>query len=311
LHCNELKLLLQKYFIFTNIQNVCDLLFYEKTTKKSKEQIMSLTSPHVWRKRLKEIDDVVQDILIPEDIDSKTDQDQEWCEVVVHNKIQRVRFHDYDELFEIPGLYEKLFYDRLECCSPSYVVNLLEDVADEWGAKLRDFKVLDVGAGNGMVGDELRYRGVRKVVGVDILEEAKEATLRDRPGIYDDYRVVDLTKLSTTDEETLRQYGLNCLTTVAALGYGDIPPLAFLKALDLVSTPAWLAFNIKEDFLYERDQSGFSRLVRRLIQQDYIQPQCYRRYQHRLSITGKPLCYIAMIAKKRRPVTTDLLNEYA
>jgi predicted TPR repeat methyltransferase len=270
----------------------------------------SLVSHQIWRNRLIEIDDPIQDIHIPKHLDDEHDQDEEWCEVVTRNKTQRVRFHDYNEVFEIPGLYEKLFYDTLECCSPSYVVNLLEDVANEWDTELSDFKVLDVGAGNGMVGDELRHRGVRTVVGVDIIEEAKEATLRDRPGVYTDYRVADLTKLSKTDEEALRKHNLNCMTTIAALGYGDIPPLAFLKALDLVSTPAWLAFNIKEDFLHESDQSGFSQLIRYLIQQDYIQPQCYRRYRHRLSIAGEPLFYIAMIAKKCKPVEAKLFSDY-
>lgn len=269
---------------------------------------MHLISHHIWRNRLKEIEDSVLDIHIPKD--EKSDQDQEWCEVVTPDKTQRIRFHDYNEVFEIPGLYEKLFYDTLECCSPSYVVNLFEDVVGEWGAELGNFRVLDVGAGNGMVGDELRHRGVRKVVGVDIIEEAKEATLRDRPGIYDDYRVADLTRLSKADKEELRRHDLNCMTTVAALGYGDIPPLAFLQALDLISTPAWLAFNIKEDFYYESDQSGFSQLIRQLIQQNHIQPQCYRRYRHRVSISGEPLYYIAMIAKKCKPVTTGLISEY-
>ena len=171
--------------------------------------------------------------------------------------------------------------------------------------------MLDVGAGNGMVGDELQHRGVGKVVGVDIIEAAKKATLRDRPDVYDDYRVADLTDLPETEEEVLRKHRLNCMTTVAALGYGDIPPAAFLKALDIIDTPAWLAFNIKEDFLHESDQSGFSRLIRRMMQQDYIQPQCYRRYRHRLSITGEPLYYIAMIAKKRKPVASTLFTEFA
>ena len=270
----------------------------------------SLASHYIWRKRLNEIDDSIQGIHIPKHLDEEPDQDEEWCEVVTHKKTKRIRFHDYEEVFEIPGLYEKLFYDTLECCSPSYVVNLLEDVANEWDAELSSFKALDVGAGNGMVGDELRHRGARKVVGVDIIEEAKKATLRDRPGVYADYRVADLTNLSKTDEEALRKYGLNCLTTVAALGYGDIPPLAFLKAMDLISTPAWLAFNIKEDFLHESDQSGFSRLIRQLIQHDYIQPQCYRRYRHRLSIAGEPLFYIAMIARKCKPVASNLFSDY-
>ena len=35
--------------------------------------------------------------------------------------------------------------------------------------------------------------GVGTVVGVDILDEAANATERDRPDVYDDYVVVDLT----------------------------------------------------------------------------------------------------------------------
>jgi hypothetical protein len=266
---------------------------------------------HIWHKRLKEIENPVQSIHIPKNLADEPDQDEEWCEVTTDNKKQRIRFHDYDEVFGIPGLYERLFYDTLECCSPGYVVDLLDDVAREWDTELHSFKVLDVGAGNGMVGDELRHRGVRKVVGVDIIDEARDATLRDRPGVYEDYRVADLTALDKKDEQALRRHGLNCLTTVAALGYGDIPPLAFLRALDLISTPAWAAFNIKETFLHESDQSGFSRLIRQLIQQDFLQPQCYRRYRHRNSMAGDPLYYIAMITKKCKPVEARLFTEYA
>ncbi len=271
----------------------------------------NLASHDIWHKRLKDIDDRVEEINLPEDIDTDTEQDQEWCEVVTRNRTQRIRFHDYDQVFQIPGLYEKLFYDTLECCSPSYVANLLENVAEEWGTDMRSLKVLDVGAGNGMVGDELHHHGIRKVVGVDIIKEAKQATLRDRPGVYADYCISDLTSLSKTDETKLREHEFNCLTTVAALGFGDIPPLAFLQAMDLISTPGWLAFNIKEDFLHDRDHSGFSKLIRQLIQQDYVQPLCYRRYRHRLSMAGEPLYYIAMIAKKTKPVTSKLFNEYS
>lgn len=272
-----------------------------------------LANDSVWRRRMNEIENCVQDIHLPA-VDSSgvnLDQDEEWCEVIVENKKRRIRFHDYDRVFKIPGLYEELFYNKLKCCSPSYVVNLLEDVAEERGADPRNLKVLDVGAGNGMVGDELRYHGVKKIVGVDILREAKEAALRDRPGVYEDYCVADLTELPKYDEEAIKKHGLNCLTTVAALGYGDIPPAAFLKALELIATPAWLAFNIKEDFLRKQDDSGFSRLIQRLINEGYIQPQCYRRYRHRLSIAGEPLYYVAMIAKKLRAVPTSLLAAHS
>lgn len=266
-----------------------------------------LTTDVVWKNRLEEIDSEVESIRLPTEIDG-VGQDEEWCEVDVGGKKRLVRFHDYSEVFDIRGLYEELFYDRLECCSPSYITKLLNSVVREYGENPEEFRVLDVGAGNGMVGDELQNLGVQSVVGIDIIPAAKEATNRDRPEIYDDYRVADLTDLPELEEKRLRQNDANCLTTVAALGFGDIPPLAFAKALDLIATPGWLAFNLKEDFLREHDASGFSRLIRRLNREGYIQTLCYRRYQHRISITGEPLYYVAVIARKLEDLGSDLLE---
>lgn len=266
-----------------------------------------LMTDTVWRRRLEQIDSEVEDINLPDEIGG-VDQDGEWCEVTVDGESRRIRFHDYGEIFQVPGLYEELFYEQLECCSPSYISNLLNSVAREAGTNLEEFRVLDLGAGNGMVGDELQDRGVESLVAVDIAPDAKQATLRDRPGVYDEYMITDLTDLSEPEEEQLRLATPNCLTTVAALGFGDIPPLAFAKALDLIETPGWLAFNLKEDFLREQDTSGFSRLIRRLNRDGYILTLCYRRYRHRISICGEPLHYVAVIAKKLKDLDGDLLE---
>lgn len=269
--------------------------------------MQELATDITWKNRLEQIETEVEDIRFP-DVDDGVDQDEEWCEVVIDGKRRRIRFHNYSEVFRVPGLYEELFYEQLKCCSPSYISNLLESVVREYGESPEEFRVLDVGAGNGMVGDELQQLGVQSVVGVDIIPAAKEATNRDRPDVYDSYRVTDLTDLSETDEEHLRRVNANCLTTVAALGFGDIPPLAFAKALDLIATPGWLAFNLKESFLREQDDSGFSRLIRRLNREGYIQTLCYRRYQHRVSMTGQPLYYVAVVARKLRDLSNELLE---
>lgn len=261
----------------------------------------------VWRSRMETIDSEVDDLRMPETIDG-LDQDQEWCEVVVDGKKRRIRFHDYADVFRIPGLYEEIFYENLKCCSPNYIANLLESVVREYGETPDEFRVLDVGAGNGMVGDELHSLGVESIVGIDITPAAKEATERDRPDVYDDYRVTDLTDLPEVEEERLRRQDANCLTTVAALGFGDIPPLAFAKALDLIATPGWLAYNLKESFLCEQDESGFSRLIRRLNREGYIQTLCYRRYQHRISVSGEPLYYLAVVARKLKDLDNELLE---
>ncbi|MFQ5982577.1 MAG: methyltransferase domain-containing protein [Woeseiaceae bacterium] len=269
--------------------------------------MLGLATDVVWRNRLEQIDSELEDIHLPKTVDD-IDQDEEWCEIVVRGERRRIRFHDYADVFRISGLYEELFYENLECCSPSYLSNLLESVVREYGERPAELRVLDVGAGNGMVGDELHSLGVQSIVGIDIIQEAKEAANRDRPDVYDDYRVTDLTDLPQSEEERLRRTNANCLITVAALGFGDIPPLAFAKALDLISTPGWLGFNLKEDFLREQDTSGFSRLIRRLNRDSYIQTVCYRRYQHRISISGEPLFYVAVIAKKLRDVDNDLMK---
>lgn len=261
----------------------------------------------IWRATLERISDEVEDIHFPRG--EQLEQDLEWCEVrTVDGACRKIRFHDYHAVYEIPGLYERLFYERLQCNSPAKVVGLLEDVMREDGSRFETLRVLDVGAGNGMVGEELAARDVRKLVGIDIIPEARQATERDRPELYDDYQVADLTDLPEHVEERLRKHQLNALTTVAALGFGDIPTKAFLKALDLIDTPGWTAFNIKENFFHDRDTTGFSALIRSLSRSGVIQIQAYWRYRHRLSTAGEPLYYVAVVARKKKEVPDELMQ---
>jgi len=94
-----------------------------------------LSGNKVWRDRLKIIKTEVEEIRILKFSPKQNNisQDEEWCEVCVDGKNKRIRFHDYGKIYEIPGLYEKLFYEKLKCCSPSVVVNLLEDIATDFG----------------------------------------------------------------------------------------------------------------------------------------------------------------------------------
>jgi hypothetical protein len=236
-------------------------------------------------------------------------QDQEWCEVYVNAEWRRMRLHDYDEIYNIPGLYEYLFGDLLRCRSPQRVVGLLGEVLRDWKVLPTQLSVIDLGAGNGMVGQQLRLLGIRHLVGADIIRAAADAVQRDRPGLYDDYIVSDFCKLSAEDRARAQAHAPNCLTSISALGFGDIPPAAFGAAFNLISTPGWLAFNIKESFLNGNDETGFSRLIRAMSEREIIQIQAYRRYSHRLSVAGKPLNYVALIARKLRPMPQSLPAE--
>lgn len=267
---------------------------------------MSTTAETVWKERLSVMDTSIDAIQLPGQTEERLAQDEEWCLVTVEGNQKRIRFHDYAAIYDIPGLYERLFYDRLECISPFRVTRLLADVMGERGQSPEELRVLDLGAGNGMVGDELQSLGVKTSVGVDIIPEARAAAMRDREGIYQAYLVSDMTDLPKDDAQRLISKELNCLTTVATLGFGDIPTKAFATALSLIATPGWLAFNIKEDFLHERDDSGFARMVRELSRLGVIRIEAYRRYRHRLAIDGRPLYYVAMVASKQKEVPLRL-----
>jgi predicted TPR repeat methyltransferase len=215
---------------------------------------------------------------------------------------ERIRFHDYHTIYSIPGLYEQLFYDRLQCASPRKMAEILQQSREHF----QPLRVLDLGAGNGMMGEELKKVGVSRLVGIDILAEAFEACERDRPGIYDGYYVEDLCTLDAARREEIASWQFDCLTTVAALGFGDIPREVFVNAYNLVQDGGWIAFNIKEDFLKDRDPTGFSSLVRALILSEEFDLYHLERYRHRLSIEGTPLHYLAIVGRKRGVIDSAL-----
>jgi predicted TPR repeat methyltransferase len=235
-------------------------------------------------------------------------QDAEWCEIRENGGWHRVRFHDYGEIFERPGLYEHLFYDMLACQSPRRVVGLLGEVLADREAKA-PLRAIDLGAGNGLVGRELRRIGAAEAIGVDILEEARAAAQRDLPGVYSDYLVADMTRADAEVDRRLRALRANALTCVAALGFGDIPPRAYHRAASYVAPGGLLAFNIKEEFLDARYTHGFSELMRRMVNEGVVRLEATRRYRHRWSATGEPIYYTAMVATKLEEIPESMLVE--
>lgn len=177
----------------------------------------------------------------------------------------------------------------------------------ERGINADQLRALDFGAGNGMAGEALQYLGVRNIVGVDLLKEAKEAALRDRPWVYDHYRVCDFTALTAEEEDFFRSYRFNTLCTVAALGFGDIPPRAFFTAFNFISNQGLVAFNIRDEFLKRSAQSPFAKLIDRMVVEEIIEVDIYKRYRHRLSISGEPLYYVAIVARKLRDIPKTFL----
>jgi len=236
-------------------------------------------------------------------------QDEAYFTLTDSNGVEtKIRFHDYDAIYAHEGLYEQLFHDRLKCHSPEKVVSILRHgmAGDAW--LFNELRVLDLGAGNGMVGGELQQIGVSRLVGVDISAPAAMAVWRDRPGIYDDYHAIDMSTMTDAQRENLEGWRFNCLITVAALGFGDIPVRVFSEAFNLVEDGGWIAFNIKETFLNNRDTSGFSVFIKTLILSEYLDIYHMERYRHRLSIDGQPLYYFGVACRKSSVIPKELLE---
>ena len=250
-------------------------------------------------------------IKLPANEPHSMEQNEAFVVLNENNRENKIYFHDYAEIYNHKGLYEQLFYERLKCVSPGKVCDILKNVLIQNHVEMSELRVLDVGAGNGMVGELLIKNGIARVVGVDILPEACLACERDRPGTYDAYYVVDLVTVDDDTKADIQSWHIDCMTTVAALGFHDIPPYAFAQAFNLVQTGGWIAFNIKETFLQVSDNSGFSTLVKDILMADILEIHHLERYRHRISIDGRPLYYYALVGKKERDIPLDGFNKYS
>lgn len=236
------------------------------------------------------------------------DQDEEWILLTSENQCERIRLHDYGRIYNVPGLYEEVVYDRLKCKSPQVISTMLKEELEKSRKHSMNLRVLDFGAGNGIAGECMQEEiGCNALVGVDIVPEAVSATHRDRPGLYDDYYVMDLCEIQKEEEKQLMQWNFNALITVSALGYGDIPSRAFVNAFDLFENDAWIAFNIRDRYLEESDDSGFKDILDNMFEGSLsvLQKKCYR---HRFSMSGEPLHYVAIVGKKAKDTNSSSIR---
>jgi hypothetical protein len=247
------------------------------------------------------------EIEYPEDT-CRLDQDEEWVLVKTEGNEEKIRIHEYDRFYQIPGLYEEVVYKRLKCSSPRVVCELLKTELAKKGEESRNLRTLDFGAGNGIVGECLKQAvDCSALVGIDIIPEARKAAERDRPGVYDEYYVMDLCEIDKSEEAELEKWNFNALITVAALGYDDIPTRAFLNAFNLLDTGAWVAFNIRDKFLSDSDKSGYRETLEMVLENNLTVFQ-KKHYCHRFSLSGEPLHYYAIVGKKKTEAKTAAVD---
>ncbi|MFI9380590.1 methyltransferase domain-containing protein [Kutzneria sp. NPDC052558] len=198
-----------------------------------------------------------------------------------------VHLHDYPRIYAVPGLYEHIVQDLLQCRSPQVVAEAFLRLAPDPAA----LTVLDFGSGTGLVGELLRSGGATRVIGVDALPAARDACLRDRPTTYSDYLLGDLA--STTDPllPQLRAHHPTALISAGAFGGTHAPPAALLNALSLLPPNAPFALTIHEQWLDPSDQDGFGPAIADLLDRGDLVLTERTRFLHRLTTTGAPIFY--------------------
>ena len=217
-------------------------------------------------------------------------------EYIVLDEYEAVHLHDYPRIYAVPGLYEHVVQERLQCRSPQVAAEGFLRAIARLALDPSSMTVLDVGSGTGLVGELVRDGGIAQVIGIDALAEARAACLRDRPGLYADYLVGDLGADSATLPARLTRYSLSGLISAGAFGGTHAPPSALINALSTLPVGAPVAVTIHERWMDRSDPDGFGATIERLVERGALVPMEWTRFQHRITTTGEPIFYDLIVA---------------
>jgi hypothetical protein len=216
-----------------------------------------------------------------------------------------VHLHDYERLYRIPGLYEHVVQELLACRSPEVAADALADALGALGRAPSEIVLLDLGAGTGIVGELARGIGISSIIGLDTLDAARAACLRDRPGVYRDYLVGDLAAPPPELLTMLERQGPNALISAGALGGTHASSAALVKALGLLPTGGPVVLTIDERWTRTGAPGGFRTLLARLMASGQLRLLRRSRFQHRLSTSGTPIQYELIVAVTGSPLEFD------
>jgi predicted TPR repeat methyltransferase len=211
---------------------------------------------------------------------------------------ERVRVQDYERVYAVAGLYEAIVQDRLRCQSPDRVASMLARAARELGREPRSVRVLDLGAGNGVSGQALAAQGLQPVVAIDTEPAARAAAIRDRPRLYEAYLIADVLALTPAEVRTVRALAPNALACVGAIGLDHVPPAALPAALELLPDDSLLAYTLSEANSAV-DGAEISARLSGTAERWRIDELARERYRHRLTVTGQPIWWEAVVIRAR------------
>ena len=217
-------------------------------------------------------------------------QDEETLEVTVEGREETMRLHEYDRVYSVPGLYDEVLR-RLEYASPAKVAELLFAAP---GIDPGAVRALDLAAGNGMSADPLLAGGVSALVGLDLIPEARDAALRDRPRAYAEYVAGDIGAPGLA-AGLVEAHALNAL--VCAGGISHIPVPAFAEGWSAFGPGSWLVATAAED-LGDPDGGPYGRYFAEEGAAGRLHELHTERFVHRRAMSGEPIEYIALRARR-------------
>lgn len=216
-------------------------------------------------------------------------------------RVEQLRLHDYERVYALPGVYEQIVTERLQCRSPWVIARMLGRCADALGWERRLLRVLDVAAGNGVSGEALAAEGlgVAGRYGTDIVDWARLAALRDRPQAYDQYVTLDLLSLSSAERALVAGWGCALLCCVAPVGSyrSALPPAALAAAASLLSDDALIAY-MHDPAQGEHDPMTAQLLGEARGARAELLGRC--RYVHRRTVNGAPFEMDAVVWRLTR-----------
>jgi SAM-dependent methyltransferase len=223
-----------------------------------------------------------------------------YCLVDDGGTWRQVRFRGDSRLWEWPRVYETLVRNLLRGNAPGAIAHLLDRQLRAAGRRAADLRTIDLGAGNGWMGEELASLGIGEVVGVDATAAAAAAAERDHPDVYKSYLVLDMRRLSEAQRDELMNFDFNCMVCVDALAADEPAPNAFTEGFNLLAPDGWVAFHLSAETAEGGRDSRFARLIHRMIQSGAMNVATQQRYRHRFSSHGQPIFHVGVVARKVR-----------
>ena len=214
-----------------------------------------------------------------------------------------LKTHQYGEIYKVPGLYEFIFYETLQCRSHTFMVGMLEKaLRQEENNGLLKSTFLDFGAGTGLVGEELRKIGVERIIGLDILPRAMEAYQTAGGTSYEIYLIDNMSNPKKQTVQTIMEYGPHVAITVSALGFNDVPAVAFNNVLSFLAPNDLFAFNLCSKIL-ENGQAEYNEVISALEGCRKVEFLDKQKYVHRYSPGGKEILYHGFVGKIIEPIS--------